>query len=76
MAKDQGGKTEFSALVPTPEYEKFRRRFPGYGASTWFINSALLEFNARMEQHPELQKEIEKSIEAMWGLNRMTASGS
>lgn len=73
MPKARNGKVEFSADVPEEEYRKFRKRFPGYGASTWLITGALTEFNARMEKYPELESEVQASIDAMVGLRRMTA---
>jgi hypothetical protein len=68
--KDQ---TELSAYVPTEEYEFFRQQFPQYGASTWFINSCLAEFNARVREDPSAVEKIRKSIEAMVTLNRMNS---
>lgn len=73
MPKDRNGKVEFSALVPESEYKMFRERFPGYGAVNWFINACLTNFNNRLSEHPELKEEVERSIEALWNLNRIKA---
>jgi hypothetical protein len=61
---------EFSAKVPREEYEFFRDTFPQYGASTWFITSALVEFNARLRENPSLKEHVDRSIDAMLQLNR------
>lgn len=61
---------EFSAKVPLVEYERFRKRFPTYGAAMWFINCALKEFNDQMDESPKAEKVIRESIRNMVDLNR------
>lgn len=55
---------EFSARVPEEEVQKFVKHTDGiYGATTWFINSALKEFNKRMDENPDLlQEQVRQSI--------------
>ena len=57
---------EFGASVPEEEYLRFQVRFGGfYGATKWFINSALKEFNDRVEREPSLQLQVAQAIEQM-----------
>lgn len=56
---------EFSAKVPDEEYDRFKARFPVYGAVNWFINTALKEFNDRVEANPTLQLLVNDSISTM-----------
>lgn len=57
---------EFGATVPEEEYLRFQVRFGGfYGATKWFITSALKEFNDRVEREPTLQLQIAQAIENM-----------
>lgn len=54
---------EFSAKVPDEQYEDFVKNTDGiYGASTWFINTALREFNERLSQQPNLRQLIKESV--------------
>lgn len=64
---------EFSAHVPTNEYEEFKANFPQYGAVNWFINSSLTEFNRIVRENPTAKQQIVQSIEAMLQLNRLAA---
>lgn len=62
---------EFGASVPEEEYTRFQVRFGGfYGATKWFINSALKEFNDRVEREPTLQLQVAQAIEQMVQSNR------
>jgi hypothetical protein len=62
MAKE--GK-EFSAVVPEAEYERFKLNFGKYGSVNWFINTALKEFNDRVEANPSSRDLINQAIETM-----------
>jgi hypothetical protein len=54
---------EFSAKVPEEEYDRFVKNTGGtYGATTWFITTALRMFNDRMEQHPTAQEDLQAAI--------------
>lgn len=59
------GEKEFSAKVPEPEYLRFKNQFPMYGAVNWFINTALKEFNDRVEANPNLRELVSQSVEQM-----------
>lgn len=63
-------KAEFSARVPRESYEEFRRFFPGYGATTWFINTALENFLEECRKSPEAVERIQSAIDAMVQENR------
>jgi hypothetical protein len=57
---------EFGASVPEEEYQRFQVRFGGfYGATKWFITTALKEFNDRVEREPTLQLQVAQAIESM-----------
>lgn len=62
---------EFGARVPQDEYEFFKENFPQYGAVTWFVNTALSEFNQRLRDNPSAKEQIEKSIEALLGIKQL-----
>jgi hypothetical protein len=63
-------KAEFSARVPRDLYDEFRRFFPGYGATTWFINNALNEFLEQCRKSPEAIERVQLAIDAMVQENR------
>lgn len=65
---------ELSAEVPREEYEFFREQFPQYGASKWFITTALIEFNARIREQPSLKEHVDASIQQMLAMNRLVAA--
>lgn len=62
--------TEFSALVPTAEYEFFKENFPQYGAVTWFINECLRLFNEQVREEPSSKEKIHQAIQAMRDMNQ------
>lgn len=50
---------EFSARVPEEEVKKFMQHTDGiYGATTWFINTALKEFNERLDKEPDKLRDL------------------
>lgn len=55
---------EFSARVPEEEVKKFLAHTDGiYGATTWFINTALRAFNEEMEKNPgKLRDVVQQSV--------------
>lgn len=59
------GIKEFSAKVPEEEYERFRKHLPMYGAVNWFINTALKEFNDRLEANPSLRANAVDAIDQL-----------
>lgn len=62
---------EFSAKVPRAAHEEFLEYVPAYGGTSWFINAALVEFNARMRNDPgQLKVVVKESVDAMLQLNR------
>lgn len=63
-------KTEFSARVPRDLYDEFRRYFPGYGATTWFINNSLQLFLEQVRESPDMIDRVSASIDAMVRENR------
>lgn len=63
---------EFSAKVPDDEYRRFKDKFPMYGAVNWFINTALKEFNDKVEANPSLRQLVADSIEELVTTNRDT----
>jgi hypothetical protein len=63
-------KAEFSAKVPRELYDEFRRYFPAYGGTTWFINTALNTFMESVRHDPDAVERIQKSIELMVQENR------
>lgn len=65
---------EFSANVPKSEYDTFKQNFPQYGAVTWFINQALINFNEEVRRSPAAKEQIEKSIQQMVDLNRLAST--
>ena len=70
MADDR----DFGAKVPTTEYERFRNNFPMYGATTWFINTALKRFNDAVERNPSMLDKVDEAIIRMVEINRVQSS--
>lgn len=58
-------KVKFAGLVPVEEFDKFREVFPQYGATNWFINTALVRFNQLVEDNPVLKNAVDEAIENM-----------
>jgi hypothetical protein len=57
---------EFGATVPETEWQRFKQNTGMiYGATNWFINTALKEFNDRVEANPTLKVMVSQSIESM-----------
>lgn len=56
---------EFGGRVPEDEFTRFRDVFPQYGATNWFINTALRRFNSYVEEHPEVRQAVDRSIDLM-----------
>ena len=56
---------EFSARVPLTEYERFRNRFPQYGATNWFINMSLKQFNDACDRNPDAEQLVGQAIQIM-----------
>lgn len=61
---------EFSAVVPDEEYDFFTKNFPIYGATKWFINSSLKEFNQKVRDNPSIRQLVIESIEEMVQLGK------
>lgn len=64
------GRVEFSSKVPEEEYERFKKRFPQYGAVNWFINASLKNFNDACDGVPDSQELVNRSINLMLAKNR------
>lgn len=56
---------EFTGRVARPDYEEFIGRFPMYGATTWFIRTALSRFLAECQANPSLDDIIIEAIRNM-----------
>jgi hypothetical protein len=57
---------EFGATVPEEEWQRFKQNTGMiYGATNWFINAALKEFNDRVDANPTLKMMVQQSIESM-----------
>lgn len=57
---------EFGATVPEEEWQRFKHNVGMiYGATNWFINTALKDFNDRVEANPTLKMLVQQSIESM-----------
>jgi hypothetical protein len=63
-------KVDFSAKIPRHLYDEFRRYFPAYGATTWFINSALNALMESVRDDPDAVERVQKSVELMVQENR------
>lgn len=70
---------EFSSHVPREEYEFFKEMFPQYGATKWFINTALVEFNERVRNDASVKNIVAHAIDHMLETSRLlreaTAAG-
>lgn len=64
---------EFSAKVPSEDYEEFKHNFPQYGAVSWFINSALREFNRLNRENPTARELVNESIQNLLVENRQSS---
>jgi hypothetical protein len=57
---------EFSARVPEEDYKEFVRLTDGvYGATTWFITTALKTFIGQQKETPTPREQIVKAIRSM-----------
>lgn len=65
MASKLNQKIEFGGRVPVDQYEQFRNTFPQYGATNWFINTALARFNQLVDENPVLKHAVDEAIDAM-----------
>jgi len=63
-------RVEFSSKVPREEYDRFKERFPQYGAVNWLINTMLKTFNDLCDMTPDAQEIINRSINLMLAHNR------
>lgn len=55
-------KVRFGGFVDEAEAERFRRNFPQYGATQWFITTFLKRFNDTVEKQPSLVDTVDASI--------------
>lgn len=55
---------EAAALVPESELQRFNQNTTGWGSMTWFINTALKEFNDLMEQNPSARERVREAVAA------------
>jgi hypothetical protein len=53
---------EFSSRVPKSDYDEFVGNFPVHGAVSWFIRSALKEFNKQCRAEPSTIERIREAI--------------
>lgn len=58
------GQREFSAVVDEAEYRKFVGHLPMNGATTWFIRTALRNFNQQLDQDPDLVQIVQRAVMA------------
>jgi hypothetical protein len=56
---------DFGAKVPADLYTEFRTLFPQYGATTWFIITALEAFLDQVRDEPLIQEGVSLSIKQM-----------
>lgn len=59
------GLIEFSSRVPKNDYDEFIGNFPLHGATSWFIRTALREFNLQCRANPAAIETIRESIGKM-----------
>lgn len=59
------GLVEFSSRVPKSDYEEFIQNFPLHGATSYFIRTALHEFNLQCRDNPNMVETIRESIRKM-----------
>ena len=56
---------DFAARIPREPYNEFKENFPMYGATTWFIETALIEFNALVRENPSLKAHVAQAVANM-----------
>lgn len=56
---------KFCGFVPAEEVYRFRAAFPQYGATQWFLTTALKRFNDEIAAHPRSVDLIDASIKSM-----------
>lgn len=56
---------EFTAKIPREHHEAFVGLFPQYGATSWFIRTALEQFLKRVENDPTAIERIKEAINEM-----------
>ena len=62
MPSSSSRTVEFSAKVPSDLYDEFKLLFPQYGAVTWFINAALVEFIQQVRDNGTVQQRVHDAI--------------
>lgn len=63
-------KVDFGGRVSEVDYDRFRSLFPQYGATTWFITTALKSFLKSMEKDPTAHEQVDAAITSMVETNR------
>ena len=56
---------EFSSRVPKTDYDEFIGNFPLHGATSWFIRTALKEFNKKCSESPVVVEQVRQAITEM-----------
>jgi hypothetical protein len=59
------GLIEFSSRVPKSDYDEFIGNFPLHGATSWFIRTALREFNISCRDNPNAIAHIRANIQKL-----------
>lgn len=61
---------EFSAKIPAEDYEEFKKNCPQYGAVTWFIQTAVRNFNDLLRENPTARETVGAAVDKMLSDNR------
>ena len=61
----EAGQIEFSGRVSKADYDEFVGRFPQYGATTWFIRTALSKFLVECRSSSTLDEIVTEAIKNM-----------
>lgn len=56
---------ELSAKVPIEEFNRFKAHVPAWGGPTWFLNTALRDFNDLLDREPSLRERAREMVEKM-----------
>ncbi len=62
---DSVQQVEFSSRVPKVDYDEFVGNFPLHGATSWFIRTALKEFNKQCTENPTVIEQVRAAITDM-----------
>lgn len=69
MPRETETQVELTARVDRPDYDEFIGNLPTFGATSWFIRTAVKNFNEQCKKDPSLADKVRAAIEDMGRIN-------